>query len=86
MKVIATCCAVITIANLGLATVTARRIILAQEWIVARTDVLQTAIVQFDVIVGTDKYATTCCACPVLKVLQIHIVSFFFTTAEPHLR
>ena len=86
MEVITAGCAVVAIADLSLSAITARRIILAQERIVTRTDVLQTSIVQLDVIICADKYTTACAVCFVFEILQIDVVSFLFTTAELHFR
>ena len=86
MEVITAGGAVVAIADLSLSAITARRIILAQERIVTRTDVLQTSIVQLDVIICTDKYTTACAVCFVFEILQIDVVSFLFTTAELHFR
>ena len=47
-----------------------------------RTNVLQTTIVQLDVIICTDKYATACAVCFEFKVLQIDVVTFFRASAE----
>ena len=47
-----------------------------------RTNVLQTTIVQLDVVVCTDKYTTACAVCFEFKILQIDVVTFFFTTTE----
>ena len=61
---------------------------LAQERILTRTNVGQTAVVQLDVVVRTYEHATAVirCRCDVLEVLQIDVVTLLFTTADTDVR
>ena len=61
---------------------------LAQERILTGTNVCQTTIVQLDVVVRTNEYATAIirCRCDVLEVLQIDVVTLFIATADANIR
>ena len=61
---------------------------LAQERILTRTNVGQTAIVQLDVVVRTYEYATAIirCRCDVAEVLQIDVVTLLFTITDTDVR
>ena len=61
---------------------------LAQERILTRTNVGQTAIVQLDVIIRTYEHATAVirCRCDVLEVLQIDVVTLLFTITDTDVR
>ena len=51
-----------------------------------RANILQTTIVQLDIVVCTNKYTTACAVCFVFEILQIDVVSFLFATTEFHFR
>ena len=59
---------------------------LAQERILTRTNVGQTAIVQLDVIIRTNEYATAIARSRVFEVLQIDVVTLFIATADTDVR
>ena len=58
----------------------------AQEWILACTDVRQTAVVQLDVVVCTYEHTTAVARSRVLKVLQIDVVTHLIATADANIR
>ena len=59
---------------------------LTQEWILTRTNVRQTAIVQLDIVVRTYEHTTTIAFSLIFEVLQIDIVTLFVTTADFDIR
>ena len=79
-------CAVVPVTDLGHLTIAADLIILAQEGVMACTDVLQTAVVELDVVVSTYEDATASVVRAILEVLQIDIVTLLCTAADAYPR
>ena len=59
---------------------------LTQEWILTRTNVRQTTIVQLDIVVRTYEHTTAIAFSLIFEVLQIDIVTLFVTTADFDIR
>ncbi|SCQ18025.1 hypothetical protein TFUB20_00208 [Tannerella forsythia] len=73
-------------ADFSHAAVRTSQIVGAQERIVTCTFILQTTVVQLDIIVGAYEYATAGTVSFVLEVLQVYIITFFFASAVTYFR